>query len=84
MARRKKPTGSRGSCISQSPLGKGRKRGVELRSENSNFFVVLLFIFRNRTLDLCAVILPLEVAVKDLSFEKPLKKSLGIIYVSYF
>lgn len=30
------------------------------------FFVLLLFIFRNRTV--CAVILPLEVAIKDLSF----------------
>lgn len=42
---------------------------MKLRSGNFNFFVVvLLFIFRNRTLDLCAAILPLEVAVKDLSF----------------
>lgn len=69
MAGRKKPASSRGSCISQSSLGKGRKRGVKLRSGKFNFFVViLLFIFRNRILDLCVVILPLEVGVKDLSF----------------
>lgn len=58
---------------------------MKLRSGKFNFFVViLLFIFRNRILDLCVVILPLEVGVKDLSFLKPLKKSLGIIHVSYF